>query len=260
MFWQIRLLVIFVLLLSACERPAAQTMTRNLPPDPAAYPLPAEDIPSSVRESLHPWISGFIGLSTVEATQRLQERWASINHPALLELRRTLSEFEVRSVVDYGEGGLIYAVRRNASDEYIGNTFYLPGPLDSAILDIQLDAVSHSENATLREFLQHFAGLAEDTTIAGHFVYLNLPWETFTDSWNGSIEGFDEWRDSLMLYQARNGCTLLARQDGAVGWWVMQESLVAKEADTFEEWIWKFSDHRKLAWPYDPYGPADDAY
>lgn len=203
--YKVRLLVIFVLLLSACERPPAQTMTRKMPTEPTASPLPAEDIPSDVRESLHPWISGFIGLSTAEATQRLHERWASINHPSLLELRKTLSDFEVRSVVDYGEGGLIYAVRRNAKDEYVGNTFYLPGPLDNAILDTQLNRASHSDIATLREFLQYFAGLAEDTTTAGDFVYLDLPWETFTDSWNGSIEGFEDWQDSLMLYTSRNG-------------------------------------------------------
>ncbi|HBE70908.1 MAG TPA: hypothetical protein DDW52_22410 [Planctomycetaceae bacterium] len=102
---RIRLLLVAMLFLGACERPPAQTMTQKLPPQPTAYALPAEDIPSDVRETLHPWISGFIGLSTADATRRLHERWASINHPSLQELRKTLSDFEVRSVVDFGDGG-----------------------------------------------------------------------------------------------------------------------------------------------------------
>ncbi len=233
-------------------------MNSSFPARPKTYSLPATDIPDDVRQSLHPWIAGFIGLTPTQATERLHKRWESITRPSLLALRETLSLFEVRGIVDHEVGGLIYAVRKYAEENVVGNSFYLPAPIDPKTLESRLTSVSLADNAAVREFMVYFAGLAEDTTTAGQFVYLDSPWPTFTDSWNGTIEGFDEWEDSLMLFHARNGCHLLVRKDGKVAWWVMQEHLVGPQAGNFDEWTNQFSDHRKLAWPYDPYGPLDD--
>ena len=246
------------ILASGCNPHSNETMNSGYPAQPKMFSLPATDIPDDVRETLHPWIAGFIGLTPTEATKRLHERWESIRRPSLLALRETLSEFEVRGIVNYEVGGVIYAVRPNADDENVGNSFYLPAPLDPDALESRLASVSLADNAALHEFMVYFAGLAEDTTTAGQIVYLDSPWPTFTDSWGGSIEGFGEWENSLMLYYARNGCHLLVNANGKVGWWVMQEHLVAQQAENFDEWINQFSEHRKLAWPYDPYGPPDD--
>ncbi len=234
-------------------------MNAGRPAQPKTYLLPATDIPNDVRESLHPWIAGFIGLTPAEATKRLHERWENIRRPSLLALRETLSKFEVRAIVDYEVGGVIYAVRPNTDDGTIGNSFYLPAPIDPDTLESRLASVSLADNAAVREFMVHFAGLAEDTTTAGQFVYLESPWPTFTDSWGGSIEGFDEWENSLILYYARNGCRVLVHPKGMVAWWVMQEHLVDQQAENFDEFVTQFNEHRKLAWPYDPYGPPDDA-
>jgi hypothetical protein len=221
------------------------------------YSLPAEDIPPDVRERLHPWIAGFIGLSPAEATQRLHARWASIERPSLVALRKTLSEFEVLAIVDCPNGGMIYAERPDADVDLIGNSFLLPAAIDADELSARLEAVSLSQNDSVREFLAHFAGLSEQADEAGNFVYLESPWPNFTDSWNESIVGFDEWKDSLMIYNALNGCHVLVRPDGKVGWWVMQERLVQEESQTFDEFIGTFNKHRKIAWPFDPYGAPD---
>lgn len=234
-------------------------MKSNYRAKPKPYYLAATGIPDNVRESLHPWIAGFIELAPADATKRLHDRWANISRPSLLALRDTLAEFEVCAIVDHGVGGLIYAVRPNADDGTIGNSFYLPAPIDPETLDSRLVSVSLSENSAVREFMIHFAGLAEDTTTAGQFVYLDSPWPTFTDSWDDSIDGFDEWKNSLMVYEARNGCQVLVHPNGKVAWWVVQERLVAQQADDFDEFVIQFSGHRKLAWPFDPYGPPDYA-
>ncbi|MCU0712153.1 MAG: hypothetical protein MUC43_08845 [Pirellula sp.] len=224
---------------------------------PTTYSLPAADIPDDVRKSLHPWIAGYIGLTPAEATKRLHDRWKNINRPSLVSLRDTLSEFDVSGIVDDKAGGLIYAVRRNAKDDYVGNSFYLPAPIELDTLELKLSSVSLGDNEAVREFLINFAGLAEDSTTAGHFVYLDSPWPTFTDSWDGKIRGFEEWENSLMLYSARNGCQLLLRRDGQVAWWMYQEHLVRQQADDFDKWINQFSEHRKLVLPYDPYRALD---
>ena len=153
---------------------------------------------------------------------------------------------------------MIYAYRSGSDEDEIGNSYYLPAPLDPDEIRRRLEPAKLDANEALREFLHHFGGLAEDTESAGHFVYSRPPWTLFTDSWNDEIEGFDDWKNALMLYHARNGCFVLVRSDGKVGWWVMQERLVATEAENFDEFVLKFNEHRKIAWPYDPYGASEE--
>src|SRR5262245_5343806 len=112
---------------------------------PARYDLPADDLPKALRKKLHPWIAGFIGLSPAKATRRLQQRWADIKRPALKALRKTLSEFEVRAIVENKNGGAIYA-ERPGSEEEIGNSFYLPGPLDAKLLRGKLESFGLAAN------------------------------------------------------------------------------------------------------------------
>lgn len=226
------------------------------PEQPNEYLL-GDDIPDEVRSKLHPWVAGFIGLSPDEANERLKERWSTIERPSLKALRETLSKFDVRAIVDYKDGGMIYAHRSGSEDEGIGDFFYLPASLAPEEIQRRLAPSKLDGNETLRDFLFYFGGLAEDTTTAGQFVYSDPPWPLFTDSWDGEIEGFDEWENSLMLYYARNGCYILVRPDGKVAWWVMQERVVTVVADDFDGFILKFNEHRKISWPYDPYGAPD---
>ena len=240
---------------SGCDSGGKQKRSWSRPATPIRYKLPAGDVPLNVRESLHPWIAEFLDLTPAQATERLHERWSTIQRPSLVALRKTLAEFEVRSIVDYQEGGMIYAVRPNADENIVGNSFYLPGPIDPKELKGRLDSVSLAENECVFEFLTYFAGLAEDTTTSGNFVYRETPWPTFTDSWEGKIKGFDEWENALMIYCARNGCHVLVRPNGNVAWWVMQERLVREEWADFDEFVLKFNAHRKISYPFDPYGP-----
>jgi hypothetical protein len=228
------------------------------PDHPPTYDLPADDMPVEVRRLLHPWIEEFVGLSPRAATKRLHERWSAIARPSLLSLRETLSEFEVRSIVIREPGGMIHAVRPGSDVGCVGNSFYLPAPLERGELLSRAASVSLADDNAFIDFMTHFAGMREDSYMSGDFVYSETPWDRFTDSWEGSIEGFGAWEGSLTFYVARNGCCLLVRPDGKVGWWFFQERRVATQADNIDEFVMQFSEHRKLAWPYDPYGPPDD--
>ncbi len=228
--------------------------------EPTEYRLPANDIPAEVRKRLHPWIAGFIGLTPEAASLRVAERWASIQRPSLRALRETLSQFKVEAIVDYGEGGRIRAFRPTDEEVGCGDFWYLPAPLSADEITERLSPSGLQGNDALHEFLVYYAGLSEDTTTAGHFMHDEPPWPLFSDSWDDSIEGFDEWKDSLMLYHARNGCHILVRRDGKVAWWIMQEGVVEHIADDFDSFIGQFNEHRKISWPYDPYGAPEDRH
>jgi hypothetical protein len=70
-----------------------------------------------------------------------------------------------------------------------------------------------------------------------------------------ATRGFEEWKGALMLYHALDGCWILVRRDGSVGWWVMQERKVTTIADDFDGFVRIFDQHRQISWPFDPYGP-----
>ena len=242
-----------LMIIAAIYRSLSSENSRLFPRGPDEYLL-TDEVPPEVKSRLHPWVAGFIGLSDAEANRRLKKRWESIERPSLRALSETLGEFDVRGIVDCDDGGMIYAYRPGSPDEGIGDFFYLPGPMDQDEIRESLKPAKLEENEALSEFLFHFGGLSEDTDSAGQFLYQEKPWPLFTDSWDGQIEGFDQWENSLMLYHARNGCNVLIRPDGRVAWWIMQERYVRPGAPNFDEFIRIFNEHRKQSWPFDPYG------
>jgi len=226
-------------------------------PDVILHQLPATKLTVEQRAKMPPWIAGFVGLNSQEATQRLHDRWAPIQRPVLRDLRETLSKFEVQAVVEVGSQWFIFACRPNANVHITGNMYYLPAPIDAQKLETRLTSVGLEKNDALREFMTYFGGLEEYPTAGGCFVSGDEPWETFTDSWNGTIQGFEEWQNSLFLFQALNGCNVMVHRDGRVAWWLMQEHRVVQPWANFDAFVVDFNEHRKIAWPFDPYGPPD---
>ena len=39
-----------------------------------------------------------------------------------------------------------------------------------------------------------------------------------------------------------------------VAWWILQEGRIERMARTFDKFVEAFNKHRKLSWPFDPYG------
>lgn len=225
--------------------------------EPTEYRLPANDISAELRQRLHPWIAGFIGLTPEEATRRIAHRWDSIQRPSLRALRETLSQFRVEAIVDYGEGGRIRAFRPTKEEVGCGDFWYLPPPLDADEITERLLPSGLQDHAALNEFMIHFSGLAEDTTTAGNFMHDDPPWPLFTGSWYGEMEGLDAWQGSLMLYHACEGSHILMRQDGKVAWYIMEWGKVEPLTDDFDSFIVQFNERRKISWPYDPCGVPD---
>ncbi len=226
----------------------------------STFYLPASDIPSTVRSELDPWVAGFVGLDTEQAGQRLRERWSAIQRPSLIGLRDTLLEFEVEGIAKIHSGFAIKAYRDGADDPGIGDYWYLAGPMEREEIARRLIPFGLEGNEALADFLFFFGGLAEDTETAGHFVSEAYDWRAFDHTGLPDInlqatQGFEEWKGALMLYHARNGCHILVRRDGSVGWWVMQERKVATAAEDFDAFVRIFDEHRQISWPFDPYGP-----
>ena len=170
------------------------------------YPLPANDIPPEVRQRLHPWVAGFIGLTPAQADARLAERWAAIERPSLKALRDTLGEFEVKAITDHGEGGMIFAYRPDpkgrrpefrTDDQGIEDSFLLPGPLEPATIREGLKQTGLGDHEGLNELLYCFGGLSEEPN-HGRFEM-----DQFTDSYgdDSRIRRVEKFTDAVFCKQ-----------------------------------------------------------
>lgn len=229
-----------------------------------SYPLTQSGIPNEVVEKMAPWIKGFVGLSGELAQGRLLKRWEEIEDPELQNLARTLSKFAVNAVVDFEEGCVIAGARTGSDGSRIGDTWYLPAALEREYWKERLRSFRLDRHSGVVEFFYYFGGLAENTFEAGSFRYCEEEWPLFGPGaekfpgydWPESVNDFPVWHGSLCFYQALNGCDLLLRPNGAVGWWIMQEQRVEVVAASFEEFVSIYAKHWDKSWPFDPYSSA----
>jgi len=227
-----------------------------------SYPLPATDIPTELSDGLAPWIKGFVGLDHESAQERLRKRWKLIGRTGLRDLAKILENFEVNAIVDFEVGGVIAATRPGVDGGRIGDTWYLPAPLERDFWQGKLKAFGLDDHQVVLEFFEHFGGLAENTFEAGSFRYCEEEWSIFCPEcevfpgwhWPESVRGFPDRHHSLLFYQALNGSSLLLRSDGAVAWWIMQEQRVEQVAASFEQFLPIYAEHWTKRWPFDPYG------
>ena len=126
----------------------------------------------------------------------------------------------------------------------------------------RFEKIGFSPPLGVTEFFEAFGGLAENIVESGSFRYTEDFWPVFGDDessmhiyqmpWSGWINDFAEWHGALMLYFALNGCVVLLRRDGSVGWWIFQEARVQKIADSFPDFVLQYAEHWMTSYPFDP--------
>lgn len=214
------------------------------------YPLPADKIPADVRDNLHRWVAGFIGLSAEESRERLKKRWEEVDQASLIRLRDVLLEYEVYSVVDVEAGGMVRLIRESPEDGQL----YVAAPLKREFIEDQLTPWGLEENETLVQFLRCFGGLSESVIGAGNFTHVG-PWTKFErELVPEGVAGFAQWEDALVMYHAANGNALLIRKDGKLGWYILQEQRVTLAAESFDDFVHKLAHYWKnTSFPIDAY-------
>jgi len=219
-------------------------------PDPATeYLLPCAEMPEEVQQSLHPWLRQMVGKSPDDVASILNERWANIDADSLQSLRARLLEFRPRSILVHHDEALLGIVRANK-----GDMLYVPPPLDEAKIIEFVTAFDAEDNKVFREFMRHFAGIREDLpSCAGYFVSDDLL--RFTDFYDENVDGYEEWKTSMIVYHAINGDHVLMRSDGAVAWCVFPEHKVKPLSDDFDGFVKHYVEYKRIAWPFDSYGP-----
>jgi hypothetical protein len=226
------------------------------------YPLPCLTMMAGHRATLDPWLSQFIGLDSDSSLELLKNRWTKIAAPCLLSLKNYLLEFVPESIIlRDGKGWLAIADPKflHIKDQTI--CWFVAPPPDIQLLQRRLDEFAPKEIECLHSFLLNFGGLRE--TIpgdAGDFCQIDQ-WENLAVcGWEGYIKecrNYDAWRESVMLWGARNGDVLLLDSSGRLGWWSHETNEIYDFLNSFPVFIDYFVKYIKYRYPFSAWLPPD---
>jgi hypothetical protein len=221
------------------------------------YLLPVPELPADKAARLHPWMADLANRDMEGVRILLGERWADLAFQETIGLRDQLLGYDPVSFVERDGMVSLRLANPDADPDVIGTSAYvLPPLIEGPRHQRKLEGYGIPGKSVFSEFLQHFGGLAEDYFSAGNFIRLDEDWETFSQDWMHELEGFDEWKDSLIIYRARNGDSVILRRDGAVGWHVGAERRFRRQSENFGEFLEFYVAYRRTySWPFDSYGP-----
>ena len=212
------------------------------------YQLPAH-IEDPMFSIIHPWFQHLSQLTTVDAHKCLAERWKNIQHNAARCLRDHILEYETRSIVIAGGCVWLLCVNGNAGINLVGP------PLNENNAIAEHIPIGMEDNCLLVELLTHFHSLREDFPPGGGYLIDNHSWEYLNDPFiEKEVKGYSKWKNSLIIFHARNGDLLLQHPSGKVGWWVADEIKIKEAYNDLETCIMDFIHFQNKPWPFDSYG------
>lgn len=235
------------------------------------YELPCDrTLPRNIRKSLDAWFLQFLPLGPGEVSSTLSRQWKGLKKP-LAELRDHL--LPVRNVALTGRRGEAFLeICRGIPFAAITEV-----PLDERWMSMYLQPPQHREKVLKKikefnlpktksfiDFNCVFSGLRDsEPDSAGGFEPVDK-WRPFRDRLGKFAEyrepeDLRKWGDAVVIFHARNGNHVLMDSDGRLAWDVMQENRVGEKWKTFDEFIEHFADYLDYNWPFDSYGPSEEA-
>ncbi len=246
----------------------------DIPPS-YEYPLPASGMPKEHQDTVGPWLRRFIGLDEANRHALLEARWESELNGPLAPVLRWYLEYEPVSLVVHRNAAWLLCSKR-ATDQRERTLFLIPESSDVNNLRSRLHEHGFHDELLLRLAVT-LGGLREDfPPNAGDFMgdhdefsmdergglrLLNEPWQA------ENVEGFNEWENSLFLYAARNGDSVIVHPSGKVGWWKFGERRIEEYAVDISDFADKYARYLReswvktdycdqlVHWPFDSYGP-----
>lgn len=213
------------------------------------YPVPV-DVGPPTFAAIHPWLQSLASLQPGDIRASLAARWNGLRNDSLLLLRDYLLECQATSLVLTGQRGWLLCV-----DQHKAMNLVAP-PMDHSVIVQRLAQWHLDDQSLLLELLVNFGGLREEFAPGGGwFIDEHNKWEGVTEAWMEAIEGYLDWRESLIIFSSRGGDKLLFSRTGRVGWWVADEMCMRGAYRDLHTCLVEFLRYRSVPWPFDPYEP-----
>ncbi|MFN0020827.1 MAG: hypothetical protein ACKVP0_21415 [Pirellulaceae bacterium] len=239
---------ILIILLSACG-------CSNTPPTSMLAP---QGIPAD-RSQLHPWIAGLMDKDVADVAAAIESRLQENSSPEMMPLIELAADFAPCRIECSNEYGYILCVRRASRGRPTGDVtdqLYYAQPLAEVEIVRRVDYFDESLRPLIREFLSKFSGCGEEKEgFAGQFVLAH-------DASAAEIAHYEpkklgDWKDSRLLYAARNGDSVFINKHGETAWHVLETNEVVPLFDSFPEFIRHYASFRATSEVFDSWASRD---
>jgi len=232
----------------------------------------AKKLPPRSMRGLGPWLRSLLDLTPDRVRATLEHRWTNVP-TALRPLRdRILSAGSPALVSGEGSAFLELTLTADETPDRDGErwswSLFVAPPISERTWGQELRRLRLSPRSLVAAFARHFDFLREsEPGLAGGFKPLS-EWRTIEEdaiasnySWYTYLpeKMRREWAGSVIVFGARNGDEILLHSSGKIGWLNHEQSLVRKEWSSFEEFIARYADFIEYRWPFDCWGPSDEA-
>lgn len=225
-------------------------------PATTEYFLPQPKI--AVDHTLHPWMQSIARSAPEAVADVVAARFKCVEVPVLKPLCKQLLRYTAESILVRGDQQWLHFASPHQKHEQ--SHVLIPPPVEPSTLQEQQRSCSSALPPSFLSFMEHFAGIREHYSTAGHFIDEAEEWTYLTEDWQREIiDNFDDWTGSLLIFHSSSGDHLLLHPDGHLGWWLYGEGKVEMRFPSFDDFLKFYVQYReKSAWPLDAYGPPPD--
>jgi len=214
--------------------------------------LPFESVPTTIRDSLDPWICQILELPVKQIEVCLQDRWANIANESVAAFRdMLLSVFRPRSIFIHGKQAWLSLKRHGSGEEKPGDIILVSPPVDHTLLEFGFASHPFARTPAVEDFVRNFGSLREHIPPGSGDFRLSEKWETLFDYW-GEEDGrnptwYAEWAGALVVYGSTVGDLILLHPNRKVAWLGFAEGEVWPLANSFDDFVARYANYRPTA-------------
>lgn len=197
----------------------------------------AKNLPT--KAELHPWIAVLWDREPSQAMQTLQQRLTDTESPELLALAERLEEFTPYSIECADGIAYLFCSRLDSRGRLKGDVvdnFYISQPPTPTELEERVAFYDKALQPLMKSFWSKYAGAGEE--MSGEYAGQFLLHDAAAKDYDSDTEArFGKWKNSKVLYHARNGDLVLIDSSGATAWHVMETNENLPLTATFPEFL-----------------------
>jgi len=239
--------LVLILVISGCKPATRTTM------------LPPRNVPADSSD-IHPWIADLLQKDASAVAAAVNERLSDSATPATACMVDRIRDF-IPCRIEFSKGvGYLLCLKRSVGGHPSGDVtdqLYLAQPLPDDVLEARIQYYDESARKLMREFLSKYAGYGEEMEgeFAGQFVWAHD--EVACDVAYDEPERLGEWKETRILYWARNGDLALINPHGATAWHVMETNEVVPLFDSFSDFVQQYADFRGTSEVFDSWSSRE---
>ena len=209
------------------------------------------------QSGIHPWIAELLDMDREQVAEAIQKRMANQSTGKPSAYSAITNGFAPHRIVFSDDDGFVLCLKRalrNQPSNNVTDYLFVRQPLPEKIIAKNVGYFDASVRPQMIECLSKLAGCGEEMPgMAGQFEHCDY---FLRDIWTFCPKDHP-WRDSPILYVARNGDTVLVNKQGVTCWFVSDTADTFPLFETVNEFVEHYASFRKTSKVFDSYSSLD---